>query len=61
MWFSNFASLADWYQKLIAILLMVVWQWFGAFAIGVIIIEKLRRPYRQYVVRPLEHILGSEP
>jgi hypothetical protein len=60
IWFSNLASLGDWYEKVLVILLTLVWQWFGAFAIGVILIEKLRRPYRKYLVRPIEAILSKK-
>lgn len=54
IWLSNLKLLADPFQKILDTLLTLVWLWFAAYAIGVLIIEKLRPYYRQYVVRPIE-------
>ncbi len=61
IWLANLKLLPDWYQKTLGTFLTLVWFWFAAYALGVLIIEKLRRYYRQYIVRPLEKMLGIEP
>lgn len=61
IWLASLTNLTDWYQKLLHACLSLVWLWFSAYAIGVLVIEKLRRYYRQSIIRPLEKTLGIEP
>jgi hypothetical protein len=61
IWLDTVASLTSFYQKVLCSLLTFVSLWFAAFAIGVLIVEKLRRYYRQYIVRPFERRVGSQP
>jgi hypothetical protein len=60
IWLASLASLTSSYQKLLCSFLSLVSLWFAAFAIGVLIVEKLRRYYRQYIVRPFERRVGAQ-
>ena len=59
VWFRSLRSLTGWYQKLLGILLTIIWIWFGTYAIGVLLIEKLRPYYRQWIVRRVERKMHS--
>ena len=61
VWIGNLVSLSGVFQKLICSLLSLISFWFGAFALGVLIIEKSRPFYRQYLVRPIERKLDFKP
>ena len=54
IWLSNLKSLADWPQILVQSILTAVWVWATSYSIGVLLIEKSRRYYRDYIVRPIE-------
>jgi hypothetical protein len=60
IWLATLTSLTSFYQKCLCSLLSLVSLWFAAFAIGVLIVEKLRRYYRQYIVRPFERRVGTQ-
>jgi hypothetical protein len=53
IWLSSMFSLPR-FQILINALLTAVLLWAVSYSIGVMLIEKLRRYYRNYIVRPLE-------
>jgi len=59
IWLATVASLPGFYQKLLCSFLSLVTVYFATFAIGVLIVEKVRRYYRQYIVRPVERRLGA--
>ena len=61
IWLASLTNLTDWYQKLLDAFLTLVWLWFAAYSIGVLAIEKLRRHYRQNIVRPIEKAFCIEP
>jgi hypothetical protein len=61
IWLGSLTGLKDWYQRILDALLTLVWFWFAAYAMGVLVIEKLRRYYRQHIVRPIEKTFCIEP
>jgi hypothetical protein len=57
IWFSNIASLHDWFQVSIHCILTAVWLWAVSYSVGVLLIEASRRNYRDHIVRRVERLL----
>ena len=59
IWIANLRSLSGLFEKGLCLLLSLVALWFGAFSVGVLIIEKSRPVYRQHIVRRVERVVRS--
>jgi hypothetical protein len=57
IWLSNLMALGDPSKIILHAVLTIVSIWAVSYAIGVLLLEKSRRYYRDYIVRPLERSL----
>jgi hypothetical protein len=60
IWFTSLVSLPDPFQIFVHSVLTLLWLWTLSYSVGVLMIEKSRRYYREFIVRPLEKGLQSQ-